>query len=113
MNKKLLSQHGLKWNPFSQQVPVEALLVTSPVESFCQRVENLAQEGGFAMLTGEPGTGKSVTLRMLAARLGRLRDLHTGILTRPQSGMADFYREMGDLFSAPLTPHNRWWLCRS
>lgn len=108
MNKKLLSQHGLKWNPFSQQVPVEALLVTSPVESFCQRVENLAQEGGFAMLTGEPGTGKSVTLRMLAARLGRLRDLHTGILTRPQSGMADFYREMGDLFSAQLTPHNRW-----
>ena len=72
MNKKLLSQHGLKWNPFSPQVPVEALLVTPPVDSFCRRVELLASEGGFAQLTGVPGTGKSVTLRILADRLGRV-----------------------------------------
>jgi len=108
MNKKLLSQHGLKWNPFAPQVPVEALQVTPPIDSFCRRVEHLASEGGFAQLTGEPGTGKSVTLRILASRLGRVRDLRTGILTRPQSGLADFYREMGDIFGAPLTPHNRW-----
>jgi general secretion pathway protein A len=108
MNKKLLSQYGLKWNPFSAQVPVEALLVTPPVDSFCRRVEHLTSEGGFAQLTGDPGTGKSATLRILAARLGRLRDLRTGVLTRPQSGMADFYREMGDIFGAPLSPHNRW-----
>ena len=108
MTKKLLSQLGLKWNPFSPQVPVEALLRTPPVESFCWRVENLAREGGFVLLTGEPGTGKSVTLRLLVDRLGALRDVRVGILSRPQSAIRDFYREMGDLFGVGLSPHNRW-----
>jgi hypothetical protein len=31
-----------------------------------------------------------------------------GVLSRPQSGTADFYRELGDLFGVTLTPHNRW-----
>jgi general secretion pathway protein A len=31
-----------------------------------------------------------------------------GVLTRPQAGLADFYRELGELFQAPLSPHNRW-----
>jgi len=29
------------------------------------------------------------------------------VLSRPQAGMADFYREMGDLFGVQLHPHNR------
>jgi len=39
VNKKLLSLYGLKWNPFSQEVPIEALLRTPKVESFCWRIE--------------------------------------------------------------------------
>ena len=35
MNHKLLSLHGLKWNPFSPEVPTEALLVTPHIEHFC------------------------------------------------------------------------------
>jgi len=35
MNKKLLGLYGLKFNPFSQQVPPTALLVTPQIESFC------------------------------------------------------------------------------
>src|SRR6516162_4672585 len=31
-----------------------------------------------------------------------------GVLTRPQAAVADFYRELGHLFSVPLAPHNRW-----
>jgi hypothetical protein len=27
---------------------------------------------------------------------------------RPQTGLADFYREMDDLFGVELAPHNRW-----
>jgi hypothetical protein len=56
--------------------------------------------GGFALVTGAPGTGKSVTLRILAERLGAQRDIKIGIVSRPQAGLADFYREMGDLFDA-------------
>jgi general secretion pathway protein A len=108
VNKKLLGLYGLKWNPFSPDVPSEALLLPARAESFCWRVENLAREGGFALVSGEPGAGKSVTLRLLVERLSALRDLRVGLLTRPQAGLADFYREMGDLFGVPLAPHNRW-----
>lgn len=108
MNKKLLSVYGLKWNPFAPDVPVEALHLVPKVESFCWRTENLAREGGFALVTGEPGGGKSVSLRLLVERLTALRDVKVGVLSRPQAALADFYREMGDLFGVALVPHNRW-----
>ena len=108
MNKKLLALYGLKWNPFAPDVPVEALRVTPRIELFCWRVEQLAGEGGFALITGAPGAGKSVTLRILAERLAAQRDVKVGVISRPQAGLADFYREMGDLFGVALHPHNRW-----
>ncbi len=108
MNKNLLSLYGLKWNPFTPDLPTEACRVTARVEHFCQRVENLAREGGFALVTGDPGTGKSVALRLLVSRLGGLRDVTVGVLTRPQGTEADFYRELGAIFGVALTPHNRW-----
>jgi len=109
MNKKLLSLYGLKWNPFSPDLPTEALRVTPRIESFCWRIEqSQVREGGFALITGDPGTGKSVALRLLAERLANLRDVSVGALAHPQSNIADFYREMGDLFGVALKPHNRW-----
>lgn len=108
MNKKMLALYGLKWNPFAPDVPVEALQVTRRIESFCWRAEQLVGEGGFALVTGAPGTGKSVTLRILADRLEAKRDVKVGILTRPQAGLTDFYREMGELFGVELRPANRW-----
>lgn len=109
MNKKLLSLYGLKWNPFSPDLPTEALRVTPRIESFCWRIEqSQVREGGFALITGDPGTGKSVALRLLADRMASLRDVSVGALAHPQSNVADFYREMGDLFGVALKPHNRW-----
>ena len=109
MNKKLLALYGLKWNPFSPELPIEALYATSKMENFCWRIEQgLIREGGFALITGDPGTGKSVVLRLLAERLGQLQDLTVGAIAHPSSNLADFYREMGDLFGIELRPHNRW-----
>jgi type II secretory pathway predicted ATPase ExeA len=107
MNKKLLSLYGLKGNPFAVDVPTEALYVSPRVDSFCWRVEQLVNEGGFALVNGAPGVGKSATLRLLSERLALLRDVQVGVLSRPQAGMADFYREMGDLFGVQLHPNNR------
>lgn len=109
MNKKLLSLYSLKYNPFSAQVPVEALLISPSIEHFCWRVESqLLNEGGFALLSGDPGMGKSVKLRLLASRLSTQRDISVGVLSHATSNIADFYREMGDVFGVTLRPHNRW-----
>jgi type II secretory pathway predicted ATPase ExeA len=109
MSQKLLALYGLKFNPFSPELPTEAIYLPPRVENFYWRIEN-AQigEGGFAMIYGEPGSGKSVTLRLLAERLARLADITVGTINHPQSNLADFYREMGDVFAVPLKPHNRW-----
>ena len=109
MNKKLLALYGLKWNPFSPQLPTEALLVTAAVEELAWRIENAhVREGGFALITGAPGTGKSVALRLIAARLALVPDLTVAALTHPSANLADFYRELGELFGVDLKPHNRW-----
>ncbi len=108
MNRQLLSIYGLKWNPFSPELPSEALITPARVEHFAWRVENMTREGGFALVTGEVGAGKSVALRLLAERLAIGGEIAVRELTRPQARSADFYREIGDLFGVPLNPHNRW-----
>jgi type II secretory pathway predicted ATPase ExeA len=109
MNPQIQALYGLKWNPFSQEIPVYALYIPERMTDFCWRVENiLIREGGFGMIHGDPGTGKSVLLRHLAGRLERLPDLVVGTINHPQSNLSDFYREMGDVFGVPLAPSNRW-----
>jgi general secretion pathway protein A len=105
---KMLALYGLKWNPFTPNVPTEALHVTPRLESFCWRMQQLAADGGFALVTGAPGCGKSATLRILAASLATQRDVTVGVISRPQANIADFYREMGELFGVELRPHNRF-----
>ena len=107
-SKKLLALWGLKWNPFSPELPSDGLLVTPRIDHFAWRVEQLVQEGGFALITGDSGTGKSVALRIVAGRLSALRDVTLGVIERPQSKSSDFYRELGDIFAVKLAPHNRW-----
>jgi type II secretory pathway predicted ATPase ExeA len=109
MNKILLALYGLKFNPFSPELPTAALHVTPAVEQFCWRIEHaLIREGGFALIQGDPGTGKSAVLRLLDERLSKLPELSVGAISHPSSNLADFYREMGDLFAVELRPHNRW-----
>jgi general secretion pathway protein A len=107
-NKKLLALYGLKWNPFSPNIPVEALWRPPAIDSFLYRVENLIMDGGFAMICGEPGLGKSKNLQLLANRLALMSDVVVGVMERPQSSLADFYREMGELFGVDLSPANRY-----
>lgn len=106
--KKALSFYGLKWNPFTEDVPVSALLTPNRLEHFFWRVENLVRDGGFGLVTGEIGMGKSTVLRMLAERLSKMRDVQVGVIQRPQSRIADFYREIGEVFGVNMSPHNRW-----
>jgi type II secretory pathway predicted ATPase ExeA len=106
--RKLSALYGLRWNPFLPDIPVEALCKTPRIDHFTWRVEDLVMHGGFALVTGEPGAGKSTVLRLLAERLAGLRDVVVGELTRPQSRVTDFYRELGDLFGLAVSTSNRW-----
>lgn len=106
--RKLSALYGLKWNPFLEGIPVEALCETPRIKHFTWRIEDLVMNGGFALVTGDVGAGKSAALRMLAAKLSPLRDVVVGEVTRPQSRVTDFYREIGDLFGVPVSTSNRW-----
>ncbi len=109
MNHTLLNLFGLKWNPFAAEIPIESLYKTRSIEHFCWMVEHsLIRDGGFARITGEPGTGKSVTLRILAHRLSQYPDLTVGVLSHPSGNLGNFYRQMGDVFGIDLKPSNRW-----
>jgi len=108
MNAKLRALYSLKFHPFHPDVPTEALCATPAVDAFLRRVELTIADGGFAMLTGDPGSGKTIATRLLADRLRALPNVVVGTIEHPQSRTSDFYRELGDLFGIPLTIHNRW-----
>lgn len=109
MNKKLLNLFGLKWNPFSSEIPIEAVLVSNKMEHFCWSIENrLVRDGGFAVVSGDPGSGKSIAMRLLDERLARVGEITVACLEYPQSALGDFYRELGNLFGVELRLHNRW-----
>ena len=107
-NKQLLAYYGLKWNPFLPSIPVEALWHPPQMNSFIFRLESMTMNGGFALISGEPGLGKSKTLQIIAHQFSKLDEVIVGVMERPQSSVSDFYREMGALFGVNLSPANRY-----
>jgi general secretion pathway protein A len=107
-DKNIRALFGLKYNPFLPNLPTEALWVAPEAETFAHRVQAMISQGGFALITGEPGQGKSKTLQWIAQRLSKIPDITVGVMERPQSQLADFYRELGELFGVGLTPLNRY-----
>ncbi len=105
---KRLARFGLSFHPFAAAVAPAMCLLTPEMQHVISRCDQLVAHGGFALIVGESGTGKSTLLRCLHARLAEHTDLVAGILTRPQASVADFYRELGSLFNVSLVPHNRW-----
>lgn len=62
-NADLRALYGLKYNPFLPALPPEALFALPGVDAFAHRLQTMAAQGGFALITGEPGHGKSKTLQ--------------------------------------------------
>ena len=108
MRNKQLSIYGLKFNPFTHDIPTHALWISPQAENYCFGIEQQTQHGGFSLVTGNPGLGKTSVMRILKQRLKKIPEINVAVATRPQASLGDFYREIGDLFGVKLTPHNRW-----
>jgi type II secretory pathway predicted ATPase ExeA len=106
--QRVLTSYGLKYDPFLPSIPAEDLWLRPGAESFAYRVQTLILDGGFALIGGEPGVGKSKLLHWLAVRLEQLDDVAVGVMEHPQSNLSDFYRELGQLFGVNLRPANRY-----
>jgi general secretion pathway protein A len=104
----LLSLYGLKYNPFMPRVPVEDLWRPPQLDSFLFRLKALLRHGGFGLVSGPSGVGKSKALHLVADWLSHHEGLVVGVMERPQSTTSDFYRELGELFGVDLSPANRY-----
>ena len=109
MHDEILTIFGLKHNPFTRRIPSDALWRPPGCDAFFFRVESIVLDGGFVLISSEPGLGKSKILQLLAEHLLNIGgEVVVGVMERPQSSVSDFYREMGDLFGVNLTPSNRY-----
>lgn len=106
--RKILEFYGLKYQPFSTEKPVSGIFAHSWMTEGAWLIENLVMDGGIAALVGDPGMGKSACMRYLHNRLGSIPDAVVVHLERPQSSLADFYRELGDIFGLELRVSYRW-----
>lgn len=106
IHSKLKALFGAQFNPFTSDIPVDKCYISSEVQSFINRIEEIASSGGYAMLTGASGIGKSTTLRSIAHKLEESSKLVPAIICRPQSGLRDFYRELGTIFRVDLKTAN-------
>ncbi|MBW6487399.1 MAG: ATP-binding protein [Syntrophobacterales bacterium] len=79
-DKNLLALYGLKYNPFVQNLPIEAIWVTPETENFTHRVQAMIPQGGFALITGDPGQGKSKTLQWISHALSAMPDITVGVM---------------------------------
>ena len=60
---------GLKGQPFSADLPLEAILKTQDLLEVQQRILYTIELGAIALVTGEVGAGKSTALRWVAGGL--------------------------------------------
>ena len=93
MMRKTLSRFSLTHAPFSKDVPPEELF-ESPGHKAAVRTLQAAVEGkASAVLTGEPGVGKTFALRALEAKLpaGRYRITY---IHNSTVNLRDFYRQL-------------------
>ena len=106
--RKVLSMYGLKFNPFDSEKPTASILLSKRNGKELWKIENLVMDGGIAAIIGDPGTGKSAFLRYVVDHLEKIPDAQVVHLDRPQSSLADFYRELGAIFHLELRVSYRW-----
>lgn len=60
---------GLKFNPFTKEIPTEQLFLSQDLLELDSRLKYLQTTRGIGLIAGEPGTGKSTALRKYVSEL--------------------------------------------
>jgi type II secretory pathway predicted ATPase ExeA len=107
-NRNLQALYGLKWNPFAKEVPTHALKIPPQADRFLWQIEQLAFDGGFALLSGVSGYGKSAMMRIIKSRLAAVGGICVAQIDRPQSSLRDFYIELSEAFGIVQKGGNRY-----
>ncbi len=61
--------YGMTMNPFEKSIPAEKVYPSGDYKQFSSRMEYFKQTKGFALVYGEPGSGKTTSIRAFTALL--------------------------------------------
>ena len=106
--RKHLALCGLKWDPFAQELPIEALWTSRQIDHFVQRMARQVHHGGFAMITGEPYPVKALwALNDLLVALEGTRETKEALMNLEFMVGSDFFltptMELCDIILPPST----------
>ncbi len=90
---RVLSRFGLTKQPFTKDVPVEELFEHEGSDRALKRLKAAVEGRSSAVLSGEPGTGKTFVLRALEEKLPQSRYRVT-YLHNSHVNSRDFYRQL-------------------
>ncbi len=93
MINKVLSRFSLTKNPFTKDVPVEELFEHDSADGALKRLKAAVEGRSSAVLTGEPGTGKTFVLRSLEEKLPQSR-YRISYVHNSHVNYRDFYRQL-------------------
>lgn len=93
MMNKVMSRFGLTKNAFTKDVPVDELFEHLGTDAALKRLTAALEGRTSAVLTGEPGTGKTFILRSLEEKLPASR-YRFSYLHNSHVNSRDFYRQL-------------------
>jgi len=93
----MFKQHfGMKFNPFDKEIETNSLYISDDMKELESRLKYIQNNRGIFLLIGEPGSGKSSSLRRFADNLGPslFKPCYFSLLT---ISVGDFYRALTEL----------------
>lgn len=93
---------GLKFNPFDKEIATDKLYASQDMKELDSRLKYMLENRGICLIVGEPGSGKSTSLRKLTENLNRslYKPCYLALTTLT---VKEFYQAMASLLGETPT----------